>query len=94
MVRIYSLKGLLLGYNLAFLLLILVTGAMGWLGVELRQKSAEESYRLNVLLTLVQEIRGDVYRQMTEVFDHHFLAEPLAVLRYRGSSQRIESKSN
>ena len=92
MVRIYSLKGLLLGYNLAFLLLILVTGAMGWLGVELRQQSAEESYRLNVLLTLVQEIRGDVYRQMTEVFDHHFLAEPLAVLRYRGSSQRIESK--
>ena len=92
MVRIYSLKGLLLGYNLAFLLLIVVTGSMGWLGVELRQQAAEEAGRLNTLLNLIQETRGDVYRQMTEVFDHHFLAEPLSVLRYRGSSQRIEAK--
>ena len=50
MVRIYSLKGLLLGYNLAFLLLIVVTGSMGWLGVELRQQAAEEAGRLNTLL--------------------------------------------
>lgn len=88
----YSLRGLLLGYNLAFVLLILVTGATGWLGVELRQRSAEEADRLNTLLNLVQETRGDVYRQMTEVFDHHFLAEPLAVLRYRSSVQRVEAR--
>lgn len=92
LVRIYSLRGLLLSYNLAFLLLIIVTGAMGGIGIELRQQAAEESARLNTLLALVQETRGEVYRQMTEVFDHHFLGEPLAVLRYRSISQRLDSK--
>lgn len=89
MVRIYSLKGLLLGHNLAFLALIVVTGAMGWVAFELRQQSAEESLRLNNIVRLVQETRGDVYRQMTEVFDHHFLADPDAIARYRSSSARI-----
>ena len=89
MIRIYSLKGLLLGHNLAFLALIAVTGAMGWVAFELRQQSAEESLRLNNILRLVQETRGDVYRQMTEVFDHHFLADPDAITRYRGTSARI-----
>ncbi len=89
MIRIYSLRGLLLGHNLAFLLLIVVTGAMGWVGVELRQRAAEESLRLNTLMSLVQETRGDVYRQMTEVFDHHFLGEANAVTDYRRTSARI-----
>ena len=40
MFRIYSMRGLLLGHNLAFLLLIVVTGAMGLVGVELRQRAA------------------------------------------------------
>ncbi len=83
------MKGLLLGHNLAFLLLIVVTGSMGLLGVELRQRAAEESQRLNTLMNLVQETRGDIYRQMTEVFDHHFLAEPRAATRYGATSKRI-----
>ena len=89
MVRIYSLKGLLLGHDLAFLVLIIVTGAMGWVGVDLRQQAAEESLRLSTLINLVQETRGDVYRQMTEVFDHHFLADPRAITRYRTSGLAI-----
>jgi len=88
-IRIYSLKGLLFGHNLAFMLLIVVTGAMGWVGFELRQRAAEESLRLNTLMSLVQETRGDVYRQMTEVFDHHFLGEAKAVTDYRRTTQRI-----
>ena len=90
--HIYSLRGLLLGYNLAFLLLVIITGALGWTGVELRQQIADEADRVSTLLNLAQETRGDVYQQMTEVFDHHFLAEPLAVLRYRSTSQRIEAR--
>ena len=89
MFRITSLRGLLLGYNLAFLLLIAVTGAMGWIGVEIRQQAAEETLRLNSMLALAQQTRGDVYRQMTQVFDHHFLAEPRATTEYRASSERI-----
>lgn len=89
MIRIYSLKGLLLAHNLAFLLLIVVTGVMGWVGVGLRQQAAEEALRLNTLMTQVQEARGDVYRQMTEVFNHHFLAAPHAVTEYLGIGQRI-----
>jgi signal transduction histidine kinase len=87
--RIYSMKGLLLGHNLAFLLLIVVTGAMGLLGVELRQRAAEETQRLSSLVNLVQETRGDVYRQMTEVFDHHFLAAPRAAPEYGATGSRI-----
>ena len=82
------MKGLLLGHNLAFLLLIIVTGAMGLLGVELRQRAAEESQRLSTLVNLVQETRGDVYRQMTEVFDHHFLAAPRAASPATRTSSR------
>ena len=89
MFRIYSMKGLLLGHNLAFLLLIVVAVAMGLLGAELRQRAVEESLRLNTFMNLVQETRGDVYRQMTEVFDHHFLAQPLAATRYGATSRRI-----
>ena len=89
MFRIYSMKGLLLGHNLAFLLLIVVTVAMGLLGVELRQRAAEESQRLNSLMNLVQETRGDVYRQMTEVFDHHFLADQRAATQYGKTGDRI-----
>ncbi len=89
MIRIYSLKGLLLAHNLAFLLLIVVTGVMGWVGVGLRQQAAEEAIRLNTLMTQVQEARGDVYRQMTEVFNHHFLAAPHAVTEYLGIGQRL-----
>ena len=89
MFRLYSLRSLLLGYNLAFLLLIAVTGAMGWIGVEFRQRATEETLRLNSMLALAQQTRGDVYRQMTQVFDHHFLAEPQATTEYRASSQRI-----
>ena len=89
MFRIYSMRGLLLGHNLAFLLLIVVTGAMGLVGVELRQRAAEESQRLSTLINLVQETRGDVYRQMTEVFDHHFLADPRAATEYRTTGRRI-----
>lgn len=90
MIRIYSLKGLLLAHNLAFLLLIVVTGAMGWLGVVLRQEAGEEAIRLNTLMTQVQEARGDVYRQMTEAFNHHFLAAPHAVTEYLGIGQRLQ----
>ncbi len=90
MIRIYSLRGLLLAHDLAFLLLIAVTGAMGWLGLSLRQEAAEESLRLNSLMTLVQEARADVYRQMSEVFDHVFLGEPTAVTEYLSIGQRIQ----
>lgn len=90
MIRTYSLKGLLLAHDLAFLLLIVVTGVAGWAGVILRQEAADESLRLNTLMALVQEARGDVYRQMTEVFDHHFLGEPHAVTEYLFVGQRIQ----
>ncbi len=71
------------------MLLIAVTGAMGWLGFNLRQQAAEEDLRVNTLVSLVQEVRGDLYRQMSEVFDHTFLGEPTAVTEYLSIGQRI-----
>ena len=71
------------------MLLIAVTGAMGWLGFNLRQQAAEEDLRVNTLVSLVQEVRGDLYRQMSEVFDHKFLGEPTAVTEYLSIGQRI-----
>ena len=87
--RIYSLRNLLLAHDLAFVLLIAVTGAMGWLGFNLRQQAAEEDLRVNTLVSLVQEVRGDLYRQMSEVFDHTFLGEPTAVTEYLSIGQRM-----
>ena len=71
--QFYSLKTLQLIYSLAFILLLLVSAVGGRLAFEASERSSVESQRVGRLLQTVELIRGDLYRQLKEVFDYHFL---------------------
>lgn len=62
-----SLRRLLLGYELAFLALVLVTGAMGGLWAYFWQQTAAESLRLNAFADTAAEIRASVFQQIKDV---------------------------
>lgn len=79
-----SLNDLLLIHELAFILLVLLAGAAGAIGIHLGDKSSLESQRINLLIQEIQQTRGDLYRQMKELFDAYFLADPQAEDEYHG----------
>lgn len=62
-----SLTRLLLGHELVFLLLIVVTGVLGGAWVYFWQQASQESVRINALLYAAQQLRADLYRQVREV---------------------------
>ena len=70
-----SLKDLLLIHELAFILLIILAATAGAIGIHLWEKSSQESYRISSLVQEVQQTRGDLYRQMKELFDAYFLED-------------------
>jgi len=55
------------------------------------QKSSEESLRLSSINTHVQHLRGDLYRQLKEVFDVVFLNDVLAKEQYYQFADQINS---
>lgn len=61
-----SLRRLLLGYELAFLGLVLVTGALGGLWAYFWQQTAAESLRLNGFADTAAEIRASVFQQIKD----------------------------
>ncbi len=85
-----SLKQLLLIHELAFILLVILAGATGIVGIHLWDKSSQESQRINLLIQEIQQTRGDLYRQMKELFDAFFLADLDARNEYDGFTASIE----
>ncbi len=79
-----SLKELLLIHELAFVILVTLTGVAGGIGIRLWDKASHESQRINLLVQEIQQARGDLYRQMKEVFDAYFLADDDAEREYQG----------
>lgn len=77
-----SLKDLLLIHELAFIMLVCLAGAAGGVGIHLWDKSSHESQRINLLIQEIQQTRGDLYRQMKELFDAYFLKDPQAKDEY------------
>lgn len=77
-----SLKDLLLVHELIFILLVTLAGVAGALGIHLWDRSSYESQRINQLIQEIQQTRGDLYRQMKEVFDAYFLADEQAREEY------------
>lgn len=75
MSRPKSLKDLLLVHELAFILLIAIAAVSGLAGIYSWDHSAQESQRINSLIQEIQQTRGDLYRQMKELFDGYFLAD-------------------
>lgn len=84
------LKSLLLRYELAFLLLLLLTGALGGLWAYYWQQTSAESVRLGQLRNAAQQIRTDMFRQIKEVTWARLKDDPDALQLYAGFSRKID----
>jgi len=85
-----SLKDLLLIHELAFILLIFLAATAGAIGIHLWEKSSEESNRISSLVQEVQQTRGDLYRQLKELFDAYFLDDLGARQEYDAFTASVE----
>lgn len=88
--RFNSLQSTLLLHELSFILLVLITGAVGIIWSVSWQNSSEESLRIGSMNTTMQNIRGDVYRQLKEVFDATFLYDSDASKEYLAYTYTIQ----
>ncbi len=86
-----SLRELLLTHELTFIALILLAVAGGSYGIYLWDKSAKESQRIHSLVQEIQQTRGNLYRQMKELFDAFFLEDMEARDEYKAYTQSILS---
>lgn len=86
-----ALKDLLLIHELTFVLLLMLAVAAGALGIRSWQQASQESQRISSLIQEIQQTRGDLYRQMKELFDAYFLADPNARVEYVGYSLKVKS---
>jgi len=85
-----SLKDLLLIHELAFILLVTLAGLGGGIGIHLWDKASHESQRINLLVQEIQQTRGDLYRQMKELFDAVFLKDQKAHDEYDGYTSSVK----
>ena len=86
-----SLKELLLIHELIFIFLVTVACSAGFMGIRVWDQSAQESYRINLLIQEIQQTRGDLYRQMKELFDAFFLADFQAFDEYNDYTKKLDS---
>ncbi|NOU24472.1 MAG: HAMP domain-containing protein [Methylotenera sp.] len=86
-----SLKDLLLIHELIFIFLIVLAATAGSIGIHLWEKSSQESSRISLLINEVQQTRGDLYRQMKELFDAYFLDDLEAQSEYDNFTITVES---
>ena len=84
-----SLKYLLLKHELIFLFLIMLAGGVGGYGIHVWRSASLESVRINQITQEIQETRGDLYRQMKELFDARFLEDTHAQEEYDSYTLRI-----
>lgn len=87
--KLQSIQGALRFHELSFVVLIVMTALMSFNWALAWQKSSEESLRLSSMNTHVQHLRGDLYRQLKEVFDVVFLNDALAIEEYYQFSNQI-----
>ncbi len=86
-----TLRGLLLVHEIIFLLLVVLAGGAGGYGVHLWRIASAETVRISQLSEEIQQTRGDLYRQMKELFDAQFLADPEAKEEYEGYTKRMNA---
>ena len=83
------MRDLLLLHELIFIALILLAFASGLYGIHIWDKASNESQRINLLVREIQQARGDLYRQMKELFDAFFLEDNEALTEYNEYTQSI-----
>ena len=92
--RFNNIQGSLLFQEVSFVLIIMLTAGLGVSWVLAWQNNSQESLRLTALNTHMQHVRGDLYRQIKEVFDVIFLNDDSAEQQYFGYSQAIKHELN
>lgn len=86
-----SLKDVLLIHELTFFLLVILAGTAGVIGMRIWDQSSQESQRIHLMVQEIQQTRGDLYRQMKELFDLHFLKDPQAQEEYNVYTLSIDA---
>lgn len=76
------LRYLLLFHDLYFIILIILAVASGAYGIYLWDKASQQSQRINIVIQEIYLVRGDLYRQMKELFDAFLLQEDTALDEY------------
>ncbi|NOQ93104.1 MAG: HAMP domain-containing protein [Methylophaga sp.] len=87
--RFNSLQTALLLHELSFILLVLITVSAGGIWSVFWQQNSAESLRIGSMNTTVQNVRGELYRQLKEVFDASFLHDSDAVDEYQSYTGTI-----
>ncbi|MCX7628433.1 MAG: ATP-binding protein [Methylophilaceae bacterium] len=87
-----ALKHLLLLHDLIFVLLVVLAVAAGGYGLQQWHAASTESERINRISQEIQQTRGDLYRQMKELFDAQFLGDVAAQHEYDAYTRRIEAQ--
>lgn len=86
-----SLKHVLTVHELAFIILITLTALTSGIGFNIWHLLTEETQRINLLVNEVQQTRGDLYRQMKELFDAFFLEDQNARYQYDQFTLSVEN---
>src|SRR5690554_5631476 len=91
MLRVNSIERLLLAHGLLSLILVGLSGSIGAALVYFEVQASRETIRDTELRNALQGLRGDLYRQMQEVYDHVFLHDPAAPEIFADFSFLIET---
>lgn len=90
MQRTRSIRQLLLFHEIIFVLLIALAGIAGSTAFHYWQQTSQESLRINRLIQEIQQARGDLYRQMKELFDAYLLNDARAQEEYDGYTRAVQ----
>ncbi len=89
-----SLRNLLLVHEVAFLVLVAVTGILSGLTAYYWQRTSAEIVRINNLIYLTEQIRSELFRQIQEAIRARLLEDRKAMHTYSKYSRRIDEKFN
>lgn len=89
-----SLKNLLLIHEIAFLVLVAVTGLIGGLSAYFWQQTSSESVRIDTLAHLNEQIRSNLFRQIQVMIRARVLEEKGAIHEYAAYSRLIDDQFN
>ncbi len=89
-----SLRNLLIIHEITFLLLVTATGLLGGLPAFFWQHYSAESVRINSLIYVNEQMRGDLFRQIQEAIRARLLEEPQALALYGEYSRRMDGHFN
>ena len=87
-----SLSRLLLLHSAAFLILITISAAAAGGLIYLQQQATDRSVELSRLTQIVHGLRGDLYRQLKELYDYVFVGDPDALNEFEEFGRSIEGK--